>query len=200
MKTGLLEMIAVAGFLVPFSGTGMASGENETEETLFEEVLRSYEMRERQLDPAWVRYELAYVEAPDRRSRGQHYRGGKDMRWTEEAEYARRGGKIKSVVRGQHPNIPLEKQDLFRIWNGEIAIWASPEKDPITQQPVFFLSRNNKKPTLSEVPLGIVGEMLVRNALHASSKRRRPISARFVRGAGEDKAGVLADITFSDTQ
>ncbi len=104
--------LAVAVLAAFFAWPDMGKAQSEQDVEALKEILHTYEKREEQLNPVWVRFHTTHWESLGWRRAAAPHDVPEEIRWTEENDFACKGIKRRSWVKGGRPTPTKE-------WDGE---------------------------------------------------------------------------------
>jgi hypothetical protein len=134
------------------------------------EILLALQERQRGMNPIWVRYKLNRFESEafQKAMKAEHILP--NLRWDEEAEYAREGSRARSWLRSGHPSIPAWRQEDFRIQTADGSISRGLKED------LYVISKSPESHLVVETPLQLAGEELWISTLDGWARGRIAIS------------------------
>ncbi len=159
----------------------MGKAQSEQDVRTLKEILHTYEKREEQLNPVWIRFHTTYWESRAWRAILARGEEPQEARWTVEGDFARKGVKRRSWSQKGRPS-PTGEWDAeqFFIYNGEAEI------SRIFKQEVYTITKAPQSLYVSEPPFRIAGEHQLLSDLSYWSTGK-PVHISVVPEVGEER-------------
>ncbi len=174
--------LLASGIAVLFfaSAGGQANGV-EQDADMLRRIDKALEARRQTLNPIWVTYELDYSETAFWQQINGKKKDVGDESWRVEAAVAWKGEKHWSWAKSERARLPEDNKESFVVFNGEVEIRPSNEKD------VFMLRRRHDGNQVAETPFGLVGEDLVRSSVKLWVEGKMKVILKWAESVEADK-------------
>ena len=156
------------------SAAPLATAQQPNKDQVLRTVLEAFGKRVEKTNPIWVQLEWTHLETEDWQRVARRAKKPEPQTWVEEWEFARKGTKTRVWQRQHRAGVNEWSRDQFRIYNGEIEISPSNEKN------VFVVSTTpDKVLNLADAsPFDIVGEETLHGFLKLWAKGQAQVTVR----------------------